>query len=119
MLAIGLLLYSMRGLMQDRGWNTTLLKLSFWLTNAGLAIMFLFTLLPVGLLQVLDNIRYGFWHARRNDFWNDPFIQLIGNIRILPDTMIIAGAGCLLLFMVKAMAHLKSVTIKPGEVFTD
>lgn len=119
MLAIGLLLFSMRGLVQERAWNSTLLKTAFWLTNAGLAIMFLFTLLPVGLLQVLDNIRHGFWHARLNSFWQDPTIQLIGQTRMLPDTMIIVGAGCLLLFMLKAMANLKPVTVKAGEVFPE
>lgn len=117
MLAIGLLLFSMRGLVTEEGWSKGLLKFSFWSTNIGLTIMFLFTLLPVGILQVLDNIRYGFWHARSNDFWNDPIIQFIGQTRLIPDTMIILGSGALLLFMIKAVTRLKPASIKGGESF--
>ena len=118
MLAIGLLLFSMRAMVTDKGWSTTWLRISFWGVNIGLATMFLFTLLPVGLLQVLDNMEYGFWHARSNAFWEQDSVQLLGQIRIFADTLIIVpGAGGLLIFMIKAMFNLKPATIKPGESF--
>lgn len=118
MLAIGLLLFSMRGLVTETGWKTSLLKVSFWATNIGLLVMFVVTLLPTGILQVLDNINYGFWHARSNEFWQQDSIQLLGQIRILPDTLIIIGAGALLLFMVLAIFNLKRVEVKSGATFT-
>jgi nitric oxide reductase subunit B len=118
MLAIGLLLFSMRGLVTDEGWNTKLLSISFWGLNIGLAIMFLATLLPVGILQVLDNLANGFWHARSNDFWERDVIQILGQVRLLPDLLIIVpGAGGLLLFMLNAIRKLKPVSVKPGEEF--
>ncbi|MEW5908875.1 MAG: cbb3-type cytochrome c oxidase subunit I [Thermodesulfobacteriota bacterium] len=117
LLAIGLLLFSMRGLVTEKGWNTKLLTVAFWGTNVGLFFMFVVTLLPVGGLQVLDNIKFGFWHARSNAFWEKPVIQILGQIRMLPDTLIIAGSAALLLFMLQAITKLKSATVKSGDTF--
>jgi len=119
LLAVGLLLFSMRGLVTEEGWNTKLLRVSFWGTNIGLFIMFTCTLLPNGILQVLDNIRYGFWHARSNAFWEQPVIQFLGQLRILPDSLIILGSATLLLFMLKAITRLKPVTVQSGETFSE
>ncbi len=118
MLAIGLLLFSMRGLVREEGWNERLLKISFWGVNIGLLLMFAGTLLPVGILQVIDVINNGFWHARSNEFWFRPVIQIIGQTRMIPDLLIIIpGAGGLLLFMLKAMTKLKPVEVKSGQEF--
>jgi nitric oxide reductase subunit B len=72
----------------------------------------------VGVLQVLDNIKYGFWHARLNEFWAQPVIKTIGQTRMLPDTMIIIGAVALLLFMLKAITKLKPVEVQSGDTFS-
>lgn len=117
-LAIGLLLFSMRGLVREGGWDTRFLKVSFWSTNIGLLLMFAGTLLPVGILQVLDNIEFGFWHARSNGFWEQDIIQTLGNTRLVPDSLIILGSLALLLFMLKAMTKLKPVEISSGEDFS-
>ena len=117
MLAIGLLLFSMRGLVEQKGWDIKYLKVAFWGTNIGLLVMFTTTLLPIGILQVLDNIENGFWHARSNDFWAQDTIQLLGQWRIVPDTLIIIGAGALFLFMLKAMLNLKKPVVQSGESF--
>lgn len=117
-LAIGLLLFSMRSIVTEKGWDTRLLKVAFFGTNIGLASMFILTLLPVGILQVLDNINNGFWHARSDAFWNREIIQILGQIRLIPDTLIIIGAGAMVLFMLKAILNLKPVTIHPGKSFS-
>lgn len=119
MLSIGLLLFCMRGMVREEGWDTRFLKASFWGLNIGLALMFVLTLLPVGIMQVLDNINHGFWHARANEFWMQPSIQTLGQLRMLPDfVLIVPGAGGLLLFMLKAITKLKPVTVQAGENFT-
>ena len=118
MLSIGLILFSMRGLVREGEWNDRLLKITFWGTNIGLTVMFLGTLLPVGILQVLDNIKYGFWHARSDAFWSKPVIQFIGQTRMLPDFLIIIGSGALLLFMLKAITKLKPVEVQSGDTFS-
>jgi nitric oxide reductase subunit B len=117
LLAIGLLLFSMRGIVQDTGWDSRLLFFSFWGINLGLLAMFIVTLLPVGILQSLDNLNNGFWHARSNDFWSRGVIQWLGQIRIIPDTLIILGALALFLFMIKAIRQLKPATIESGSAF--
>jgi len=118
LLAIALLLFSMRGLVREGGWSNGLLKVTFWGTNIGLFLMFVLTLLPVGLLQVLDNVKYGFWHARSDAFWQQDIIQTLGWIRLVPDTLVALGAVTLALFMLKAVMHLKPVEIQEGEAFT-
>jgi nitric oxide reductase subunit B len=117
MLSIGLVLFSLRGMVRPEGWSNRLLAVAFWGTNVGLLTMFTFTLLPVGILQVLDNIQNGFWHARSNAFWQSGTIQFLGQIRMIPDTLIILGSGALLLFILRAIIRLKPVEIKPGEDF--
>lgn len=116
-LAIGLLLFSMRGLVKDGGWSEGFLKMAFWGTNIGLLGMFLLTLLPVGILQVLDNIQYGFWHARSDDFWNQGIIKALGVIRMFPDLILILGSFGLMMFMLKAMKNLKPVEVSEGGSF--
>ena len=116
-LAMGLLLFSMRGIVTEKGWDTRLLSISFWSTNIGLLLMFLGTLLPVGIMQSLDNLDNGLWHARSNAFWQQDTIQLLGQTRLVPDTLIIIGSIGLLLFMINAMRHLKPVTIESGAVY--
>jgi nitric oxide reductase subunit B len=109
----------MRGLVREEGWDERFLKTSFWGLNIGLLVMFAVTLLPVGGLQILDNIQYGFWHARSDAFWNQGAMQILGQLRLLPDLLIILpGAFGLLLFMLKAITKLKPVTVKSGENFS-
>lgn len=60
----------------------------------------------------------GFWHARSNAFWESPTIQFLGQIRMIPDTLLIIGSGALLLFVLNAVTKLKPVEIKDGENFT-
>ena len=95
-----------------------MLRLTFWSTNIGLAFMFILTLLPVGVLQVLDNVNHGYWHARSNAFWDDRTVQILGQIRLLPDALMVFGSATLLLFVVKALRGLKPVEVKEGEPFT-
>jgi nitric oxide reductase subunit B len=116
-LAIGLLLFSMRSITREDGWDERFLKIAFWGTNIGLLGMFTLTLLPIGILEVLDNIRYGFWHARSNEFWNKDIIKTLGMIRMLPDIILIIGSSGLLMFMLKAITRLKPADIHAGENF--
>ena len=60
MLAIALILFSWRGLVRRPVSGTTAFsKLSFWGLNVGLFLMFLTGLLPIGLMQVVAQLRPG------------------------------------------------------------
>ena len=112
MLAIGLMLFSLRGLVKPEYWNNTLLKVGFGCTNGGLFCMAIFTLFPVGYMQTKDSFINGLWHVRSPEFYNQPLVQFIGQWRIIPDLVIIAGALCLVAFVFQAVRHLKPVEIE-------
>jgi nitric oxide reductase subunit B len=115
MLAIGLMLFALRGLVEPRHWNNTLLKWGFFSINGGLLFMSVFTLIPVGFMQTWDSFANGLWHARSPEFYNLPLVKFIGQWRIVPDFIIIAGALCLFAFVLNAFRHLKPVGISEGE----
>ena len=110
MLAIALILFSWRGLVENRYWNDRALKLSFWGLNGGLFLMFLTGLLPIGLYQVWYSYDVGFWFARSAAFYELPVIQALGTWRMVPDTIIIVlGAFPLMYFLLKTFPRLRQV----------
>lgn len=121
MLAISLSLFVWRGLVQSDKWNDKLLRISFWGLNGGLAAMFLLTLLPVGVLQVVQAYSVGLWAAKSHTFFETPTVQLLGQLRIVPDSIIILlGAVPLGLFMVMSLRHFRKAEVKDGEaIFPD
>src|SRR5699024_10916495 len=51
-LALGMAVYMLRLTVDPDRWNERRLRWAFWLWNAGLAIMVLISLLPIGFLQL-------------------------------------------------------------------
>ncbi len=117
MLAIALMLFSWRGLVDDKYWNDGILKLSFWGLNGGLFLMFSTGLLPMGLMQLWQSYDRGFWFARSAAFYQSDLIQTLGNWRALPDTiLIVLGAFPLLYFLIRTFPHLRREgTSEPGD----
>jgi len=108
MLAIALILFSWRGLVESRFWNDRILAVSFWGLNLGLVLMFLTGLLPIGLAQVWISYDQGFWYARSAAFYEMDVIQQLGNWRIVPDAIIIVvGALPLLYFLLSTFRRLR------------
>ena len=108
MLAVAVILFCWRGLVDEKHWNDKLLRLSFWSLNIGLFVMAFTSLLPVGLAQVWDSAATGFWHARSAAFYEQPYVQTLGNWRIVPDTVIIVlGALPLVWFLLSTYRHLR------------
>ncbi|HXK94016.1 MAG TPA: nitric-oxide reductase large subunit, partial [bacterium] len=91
------------------------LKFAFAGLNGGLFLMAIFTLLPVGFLQTWDSFVNGLWHARSPEFYNQPVVMFIGQWRIIPDLIIIAGAACLVAFVIQACLNLKPVEVEEEE----
>jgi len=112
LLAIAVILFSWRSLVDKRYWNDRILKLSFWGFNIGLALMSLTTLLPIGLMQVGHSFKDGFWMARSADFYELPAVRAFAEWRMVPDLIIILfGALPLLWFLVSTFPRLR----KAGE----
>ena len=59
MLGIGLMLFVLKGLTIKYVWKTSLLSIAFWSINAGLMLMILISLLPVGVLT--NHCKYKTW----------------------------------------------------------
>jgi nitric oxide reductase subunit B len=115
MLAIGLMLFALRGLVRPEKWSDGLLKIVFVATNGGLLGMTLLTLLPVGLLQARASYIYGLWYARSPAFYEEPWVKFIGQWRLIPDLIIIAGVIALVVFVVRAVFNLKPATVGDGQ----
>ena len=108
MLAIALILFSWRGLVENRYWSDRILKISFWGLNGGLALMFLTSLLPMGIAQVWYVFTRGAWWARSAEFYELPLVQALAWWRIVPDTiLIVVGALPLVWFLLKTYPRLR------------
>jgi nitric oxide reductase subunit B len=120
MLAIALSLFVWRGLVRPELWNDRLLRISFWGLNLGLGAMSLLSLLPVGILEMVTSYSQGLWVAKSNVFFSRPAIQWLGQIRIIPDAIIILlGAVPLALFLLTSVRNLKKPEIGDGEAIFD
>ena len=120
MLSIALLLFSWRGLVRREHWRDRLLSVSFWGLNGGLLIMTLVTLFPVGIAQAWTSYKEGLWVARDVSFFERPIVSLLGQLRIIPDTVIIViGIVPLAYFLFRTFPHLKAQEIKDGESVWD
>jgi nitric oxide reductase subunit B len=99
MLGIGLMLFCLRGLKPDVQWNERLLKTAFLSLNIGLAGMALFTLLPLGILQLNAALKHGYWYARSAEFMQQPIVDMLVWMRVPSDTLFSVGAFALAWFV--------------------
>ena len=108
MLSIALMLFSWRGMVDRKYWSDRPLSISFWGFNIGLLAMTLFTLFPVGIAQAWTSYKEGLWAARDVSFFERPMVSILGQLRIVPDTVIIVlGVLPLVYFLFKTFPRLK------------
>jgi nitric oxide reductase subunit B len=93
-------------------WNERLLKTSFWAFNIGLAGMALFTLLPIGVIQLSAAIDHGYWYARSAELMQKPIIQLLVWMRVPGDTIFSVGALSLAWFVIRLWIAPKQAEVK-------
>ncbi len=65
-LGIALIVFAVRQTVDEALWKKleTLIRVGFWGLNSGLAMMVLMSLFPAGVLQLIDVLENGYWHAR-------------------------------------------------------
>ena len=75
MLALALMVFVLRQASDDARWSgmEKFVKVGFWGTNVGLAMMVALSLFPSGVLQVWDVVQNGYWHARSLGSRQQPF----------------------------------------------
>ncbi len=103
MLAISLLLFSVRHIVTRASWSDQLLKVSFWGLNGGLAAMAVFSLIPSGFYQFYFAVRDGLWYARSPEIASGEVIRTLSFMRMVPDMIFSVGAIALLFFLLRAI----------------
>lgn len=101
MLGIGLMLFCLRGMKPNAIWPEGTLRTAFWALNIGLAGMALFTLLPLGVLQLDAAIEHGYWFARSATFMQQPIVEMLVWMRVPGDTLFSVGALALAWFVAR------------------
>jgi nitric oxide reductase subunit B len=96
MLAMALSAFACRQVLADAQWARVerYVRLSFWGLNAGLALMVASNLFPGGVLQLMDVLNNGYWHARGPEFLNERLMRTIEWCR-LPGDGVFIGLGVL------------------------
>lgn len=100
LLGLGLMLFCLRAYTMHREWDTRVLCFAFWAMNAGLVLMVLLSLLPIGLLQAAASIDQGLWYARSAEFLQQPLLQTLRWMRTIGDSVFTIGALALAWFVV-------------------
>ena len=96
MLAMALMVFALRQVTPDGAWESSakLIRLSFWGLNGGLALMVICNLFPGGVLQLIDVLNNGYWHARGPEFLNQGAVRFMEWLR-MPGDLVFIGLGVL------------------------
>jgi nitric oxide reductase subunit B len=108
MLAVALVVFALRQLSTDEHWARVekYVRVSFWGLNAGLALMVILNLFPSGIMQLLDVINNGYWHARSPAYFDQPLVVATEWARLPADGIfILAGAVPLVIAAVATYIH--------------
>ena len=91
MLAIALLVFAVRHVSTDPQWMRLekYFKVSFWGLNVGLLMMIVLSLFPGGVLQLMDVLENGYWHARSLAYTGQDTARLIEWLRTPGDLVFI------------------------------
>lgn len=102
MLAIAFVIFAIRQISTTDHWRKIekYVKISFWGLNIGLAGMVVLQLFPSGVLQLLDVIHNGYWHARSMEFSGQQHIVNLAWLRLPADIIFIVGGVLPLLYAV-------------------
>lgn len=111
MLGIGLMLFCLRGMKPHAIWPEAPLRTAFWSLNIGLTGMAVFTLLPLGILQLNAAMSHGYWFARSAEFMQQPLVDMLVWMRVPGDTIFSVGALALAWFVLRLWIAPKSAPV--------
>ncbi|HVN95899.1 MAG TPA: cbb3-type cytochrome c oxidase subunit I [Syntrophorhabdaceae bacterium] len=94
MLGVAYIVFGLRQTSTERQWADIekYVRVSFFGLNVGLALMVALSLFPSGVMQFVDVLNNGYWHARNPAFLNVPAMHLLEWLR-LPADLIFIGLG--------------------------
>jgi nitric oxide reductase subunit B len=107
MLGVAYIVFGLRQTSTAEQWGRIekYVKISFFGLNVGLALMVLMSLFPGGVLQLLDVLNNGYWHARNPAFLNTSTAHMIEWLR-MPADLIFIVFGALPLVVAACRSHL-------------
>src|SRR6185503_14926560 len=107
MLGAGLIVFVLREVVADDVWLklSRLVRVAFWGLNVGLAMMVFLSLFPGGVMQVLDVIENGYWHARSLAYTGTPLARTLEWLR-MPGDLVFMFAGALPLMLATVWGYL-------------
>lgn len=96
MLAVALTVFALRQMSTEEQWTQTekFVRGSFWGLNISLALIMVTNLFPGGVLQFLDVLNNGYWHAWGPEFLQGRVPRLIEWLR-MPGDLIFIFLGAL------------------------
>lgn len=114
MLALALMVLALRQVSSDAEWAGVekYVRVSFWGLNIGLALMVLTNLFPGGVLQLMDVLNHGYWHARSREFLDLPLVRTLEWLR-LPGDGIFIGLGIMPIVFAAARTYWRLVWNSP------
>lgn len=107
-LSIGFVLLVLRYIRPTFIFSDGLMKTGFWGLNAGLILMIMTSLLPIGLFQFQASVTEGMWYARSAGFLQQDFLQNLRWARTFGDVVFIVGACAVAWQVVVGLFHLGS-----------
>lgn len=118
MLGLAFLVFALRQVSSTEHWKRIekYVKISFWGLNIGLAGMVILQLFPSGVLQLVDVINNGYWHARSLEFSGQPQMVNLAWLRMPADVIFIVG-GVIPLLLAAVLTYFNMQ--KPGKPIVD
>jgi nitric oxide reductase subunit B len=114
MLAMALTVFALRQAAADALWPRLqrYIRVSFWGLNTGLALMAISNLFPGGVLQLMDVLQHGYWHARSAAFLNQRLFVVLEWLR-LPGDLVFIVLGILPMVCAALWCYL---AMRPGRI---
>ena len=95
-------------LFKGQEFDENLMKVGFWGLNAGLMLMIVLSLLPIGIYQAFASLDQGMWYARSAELLQQSHLQNLRWLRMLGDAILIIGGICFFAQLLKFMLNKKA-----------
>lgn len=116
MLAVGIALFCLRYLIPQKHWTDRPAKFSFWALNIGLFWMSIATLFPLGVAQLYQSVKVGYFDARSLKFLTTKTNILIEWARLPGDLLFIIGIFPIIYLAWIAVRYKTAHPTAPGQL---
>jgi nitric oxide reductase subunit B len=109
-ISIAGMLFVVQHLVDKKYWYPSIVKVSFWSLNLGIALMMFLDLFPAGLYQFMITLEDGLWFARTQEVINGNVFQTLTYFRSIGGTLFLLGTLTLAWFIFSRAFKLKKET---------